>query len=198
MLILRPRTLAQVALVLALSVALLGCNSTTPSAALSSVMPSATAASLATPSASAYPTPTDSPVTPKPTQVGHPRPSIDPAQLAALLTASITLINLGDSNLAITVSIIDPTVSPPQTYQLGTYLLNSSEQVTESVPATTYQIVFHQPADAVVKSTCHLTVKDGDKVTFVAVPGGVAVSEPSFIPKTVGDLFVSTSSLCRS
>jgi hypothetical protein len=124
-----------------------------------------------------------------------PRPSFDSAAIAAYLTASITLFDLTDADLSVSVTYLD---SGGQTASLGTYLLGSSEQIAHAVPAGTYRLDFRQPAGATTGSSCAIAVKDGAAFTFIAVPGAIAVSRSGFTPKTARDLFIATSPLCRT
>ncbi len=125
-----------------------------------------------------------------------PRPSIDAQEIAAVLTSSITLLDVADTDFSATVTYIDP--SSGTKAALGTYVVGASEHLSESVPAGTYQIDFRLPSTARTTLTCTIAVKDGGAFTFVAVPGAIAVSRGVATPASAADLFVATSSLCKA
>lgn len=147
--------------------------------------PLATSVPIATASPTAEPAPSKSP---------KALPSIDQAELDAYLTASITLIDLADDDLAVTVSYLDP--DSEESIDLGTYALESMEQSTNQVPPGTYRLDFRQPASAATGPTCTIEIGDADNYVFAAVPDAVAVSRTGVKPKDARELFVSTSSLC--
>ena len=111
-------------------------------------------------------------------------------------TATITLLDLTDDGLGVTVTFLDP--SSGESDALGTYILGSSERLSNAVPPGTYQLDFREPATSNTGPRCTLEIKKGDVVSFVAVPGAIAVSRTGVRPSTVRDLFVATSSLCRA
>jgi hypothetical protein len=157
--------------------------------------PSSSPVETATPTESTAPTDSAAPTaSPEPSASHKPLPSIDQAQLDAYLTSSITLIDLADDDLSVTVSYADP--SSNESIDFGTYALASTEQMTNQVPPGTYRLEFHQPAKSTTKQTCTIEVSDSDAYTFAAVKGAVAISRTGTKPKNVRDLFVSTSSLC--
>jgi hypothetical protein len=49
-----------------------------------------------------------------------------------------------------------------------------------------------------VSETCTIEVSGGTAWSFVAVPGAIGVIRTGFTPRTKADLFIATSSLCRS
>jgi hypothetical protein len=141
---------------------------------------------------------TGAPATPH-SSVG-PRPSASPdvaaiiEASAAQFSATIRLLNLADSDIAVSVAFIDP--STPQPQDLGTYTVGASGQESDSVPPGTYRLAFKQPLGASAGSTCTIAIAKGGVVTFVAVPGAIAVSRTGYAPTKSADLFVPTSSLC--
>jgi hypothetical protein len=168
---------------------------TAPSIPVASAEPSPSLAESVAPTQGA--TPIDSAASsdsPEPSTSHKPLPSIDQAELDAYLTSSITLIDLADEGLSVTASYLDP--SSDEAIDFGTYELGATEQMTHQVPPGTYQLEFHQPADSTAKQTCTVEISDADAYTFAAVSGAIAISRTGTKPKDVGDLFVSTSSLC--
>lgn len=124
----------------------------------------------------------------------HPRPSIDSAALSAYLTGRVTLLNVADADLAVTVTYVDPAGGQPQA--LGTYSVLTFGQQTSALPAATYRLDFRQPPGSATGLTCTIAVKNGQAFTFVAVPGAIAISRVGYTPTRGRDLFVATSSLC--
>jgi hypothetical protein len=156
--------------------------------------PPPTMADTATPTVIAN-SPPPSSVTDSP--VGSPSsgPTIDPSALAAVLTSSLSVFDLTDGDLAVTVSYLDPSGGPASA--LGTYTLGASEQFSNDVPPGRYRFDFRQPATGPSGTTCTIDVPDQGTVTFMAVPGAVAVTRTGFTPLKAGDLFVATSLLCK-
>lgn len=199
----RTPTVIRALAIVALGAALAACTAaaaTTPSPTISSVPSSAVAPSPtdappppANPTASPSDTlaPTDSPT---PSRSRKPIPSLDPAELDAIMTSSITLIDLADAGLAVSVAIVDPSSTKP--FDLGTYKLGFTEQLTNQVPPGTYRLEFRQPATSKTGPGCTITIADGEAYTFAAIDGAVAISKTGESPKTADDLFVATSSLC--
>ena len=134
---------------------------------------------------------TDSPA---PSTPSKPLPSIDQAELDAYLTSSITLIDLADADLAVTVSYVDP--SSEESIDLGTYTLESTDQMTNQVPPGTYRLAFRQPANSAKGPTCTIEIKGSDGYVFAAVQDAIAISRTGVKPKDARELFISTSSLC--
>lgn len=158
-------------------------------------VPSASVGPSSAPVASPTPTeavdPTESPA---PSTSAKPRPSIDQAELDAYLTSSITLIDLADDDLVVIVSYVDP--GSDDSFDLGTYTLASTEQMTNQVPPGTYRLGFRQPADSTSESTCTIEISDADSYVFAAVDGAIAISRAGATPTDARELFVATSALC--
>ena len=65
-----------------------------------------------------------------------------------------------------------------------------------SLPPATYEFHFIFTADQSFDLACMVSLTNSSKLTFAAVPIGVAVADPSFTPQTNGDLNVASSPLC--
>lgn len=183
------RASATVALVTALA----ACSGAPAPSQVAAVSPVASLAPTAPPTPTASQPPAASPL-PAPSTSHKPIPSIDQAELDAIMTASITLIDLADADLAVTVAYVDP--GSAEAFDLGTYSLKFTEQLTNQLPAGTYRLDFRQPAASKTGPTCTIEVADGEAFTFAAIDGAVAISKTGATPKAVRDLFVATSSLC--
>ena len=127
----------------------------------------------------------------------RPRPSIDPAELAAFLTARITVFDVADADLAVTVSYVDQTSG--KVTALGTYPLGTLEQLTNAVAAGRYVLDFRLPAGAASGPRCTIDIADKEAVRFVAASAdAIAVTRTGTRPKTAADLLVSSSPLCKA
>ena len=126
----------------------------------------------------------------------RPRPSLDASQLAAYLTATLSLFDVADADVSVTLTYIDPTSGP---FEFGTYSLGASEQLSHAVPPGTYRIAFQVAPASGKGPTCTIDLNDGSTVTFfVASREAIAVTRIGFKPAKSADLFVATSSLCKA
>ena len=130
-----------------------------------------------------------------------PQPSASP-DLAAVIgsnaqyfSSKITILNLADGDLAVTVAFVDPSGGPPS--PLATFTIGPSGQQSDAVPPGTYRLGFRQ-SGSTSGSTCTITIAKGGRYTFAAVPNAIAVSRAGHTPTKAADLFVPTSSLCRT
>lgn len=193
----RTAVLQRASAIVALAAVLAACSAapavSQAAAAPSTASPSALSSVAASPSPSPSDTlaPTSSPA---PSRSTKPLPSIDQAELDAIMTSSITLIDLADDDLAVVVAYVDP--DSAKSIDLGTYSLAFTDQLTNQVPPGTYRLEFHQPAASKTGPTCTIDVADREAYTFAAVNGAVAISKAGAAPKAVRDLFIATSSLC--
>lgn len=135
--------------------------------------------------------PTDSPA---PSALAKPRPSIDQADLEAILTSSITLVDLADGDFVVTVAYID--TESDEAIDLGTYTLASMDQQTNQVPPGAYRLEFRQPASSATGPSCTIELGDADAYTFAAIEGAIAIAKAGEAPSDAAELFVATSSLC--
>lgn len=156
--------------------------------------PASSVADAPTPSPAA----TASAVPPTRTPSPRPRPSldIDPAELDAYLTSSITFLDLADEDLAVVVLYLDPSSDVP--LPLGTYTLESMDQLTNEAPPGTYLLEFHQPADSTSATSCTIEVADTQGYVFAALGDAIAISTTGSAPTDARELFVATSSLCAA
>jgi hypothetical protein len=65
-----------------------------------------------------------------------------------------------------------------------------------SLPPGSYEFHFIFTVDKSFDLNCTVTLTNSSKLTFAAVPIGVAVADPSFTPQTSADMSVQTSPLC--
>ena len=126
----------------------------------------------------------------------HPRPSIDPAEIAGYLTARLSLFNVADDDVSVSLTYIDPQSGP---FEFGTYPLGPLDQLSHEVPPGLYRVAFKVAAGPDKPPTCTIDLKDGSTVTFfVASPDAIAVTRTGTKPAKSADVFVATSSLCKA
>lgn len=168
-------------------------SSSAPTA--SPATPAPSSAPTATPAPLASETPSAVPASPAPSPRVRPSLAIDLAELGAYLTSSITLVDLAETDLAVTVAYVDS--DSGDSASLGTYTLGSMEQLTNSVPPGTYRLDFRQPADSPAGPSCTIEVGDADGYVFAAIENSVAIARTGAAPTETRELFVATSSLCQ-
>jgi hypothetical protein len=174
-----------------------GAATTIPANPAATERPSLSASPSPAPSVAESMTPTETAaptVSAAPSRSAKPLPSFDQADLDAILTSSITLIDLADDDLAVTVSYLDP--SSDQSFDMGTYTLGTMEQTTYQVPPGTYRLAFRQPASSATGPSCTIEIGDAGGYVFAALQDAVAISRTDVKPKDARELFISTSSLC--
>ena len=195
-----PGPLRSVAMAV-LTVAVAACSSggtpTSPPEAVASAAPSVapvTPEPTAAPSAEVVP----SEAAPSPTIEATPRPrpslEVDLEEVAAYLTAAITLLDLADEDLAVDVLYVDSSGGAP--FPVGTYTLEPQEQSTNAVPPGVYELTFRQPSTATSGATCTIEVGETDGYVFAALGDAIAVTRTGATPTDAAELFVATSSLC--
>jgi hypothetical protein len=121
---------------------------------------------------------------------------VDLEEVAAYLTAGITLLDLAETDIAVDVSYLDPTSGEP--FPVGTYTLEPEEQLSNSVPPGVYELTFRQPASGADAETCTIEVGETDTYVFATLGAAVAVTRAGETPGDATELFIATSSLCRA
>ena len=192
----RPSTIARTLAIGIATIALAACSAS-PGAS-SPADPTAPPTLPPTAAPSPTPSPTEPPSTPEPSPseaAASPKalPSIDQATLDAMLTSSITLLNLAEADLSVVVMYREAEAEAP--FPLGEYILASTDQQTYEVPAGFYDLQFGH-AGSGAGDACTIALADGDAYTFVAVDGAVAIARAGDAPTQASELFVATSSLC--
>ncbi len=103
--------------------------------------------------------------------------------------ANVTFVNTNETGL--TVKILN---EGQEAYSLD--LTPYEVRNFASLPPATYEFHFIFTADQPFNLSCTVTLTNSSKLTFAAVPVGVAVADPNFTPQTNADLNVQTSPLC--
>ena len=146
---------------------------------------------VSSPEAASSPVASSNPTTPGSTK---PIPSLSAKEFAQTFSASIAVFNLADTPLTIAGSIADTTTG--KFTSIGNYAVEPSGQLAEAVVPGRYRLAFHL-SSLTSATTCTLTIADGAKYTFVAVPAAIAIDLAGSPPTNSTDLFVATSSLCK-
>jgi hypothetical protein len=161
------------------------------------VTPGPTPTALATPTASP-PATTPSPATSTPPSTpgagGSPGPSA--IDLLPLLTSQITVVNLADQPLTLTVTLLDP--DSADEFEVGTFDLQPLQVTTQSVIPARLRIAFAFGGSSAATSTCTIDVADGEELQFAAIATGVAITATGQEPANAADLNVSTAARCRA
>jgi hypothetical protein len=188
------RAILRTAASLAIAGLIAACSAAAAPNAAPALSPTAAPAPTASPASSITPTPSAALATAAPSRKPRPSLDIDPAELDAYLTSSITFLDLADEDLAVVVMYVDASIEQPLT--LGTYTLESMDQVTNEAPPGTYVLEFHQPANSTSATSCTIEIADAQGYVFAALGDAIAISATGTAPTDAGELFVATSSLC--
>ena len=141
----------------------------------------------------ATPEPTAAPPTPTPDPNATPRPT--PIDIAPFLTSEITVVNLGDSQLGVTVTLLDP--ESTDEFTIGTFELQPEQATFQSVIPALFRLDFgfNGVGDA---GSCDITVADGEQVQFAVISTGVVITTSAGEPADPAEMLVATSSRCRA
>jgi hypothetical protein len=148
----------------------------------------ATAASPADPTASATSAPAETPgpnATPAPT----------PLDLRPLLTAEVTVVNLGEGLLAVRAVALDP--ESDDEYELGTFELEALQVTTQAVPPALFRLEFtYSDPPPVVAGTCTILIAEGEAIEFAVVETGAVIAAQ--LEPDAGGESVVTSARCHA
>ena len=162
------------------------------------VTPGPTPTALAAPTASP-PAATPSPATTIPPSAtpgtgGSPGPSA--IDLLPLLTSQITVVNLVDQPLTLTVTLLDP--DSDDEFEVGTFDLQPLQVTTQSVIPARLRLEFAFGGSSGTIGLCTIDVADGEELQFAAIATGVAITATGQEPANPADLNVSTAARCRA
>jgi hypothetical protein len=147
------------------------------------------------------PAPTPAPATPEPT-AGPPTPTPDPnatprptaVDVAPYLTSDLTVINLGDATLRLTVALLDP--DSTDEFVIGTFEIQPEQVNSQAIIPALFRLDFGYSgvADA---GSCTITIADGEQLQFAVVPQGVAITTSGPEPADPAEMIVATASRCQ-
>ncbi|HWH24183.1 MAG TPA: hypothetical protein VNW68_04715, partial [Candidatus Limnocylindria bacterium] len=123
-----------------------GCSANAPGPASPSPPPTASPTSppssptpTVVPPPTAEPTPSAEPTTTRTLAPGE-TPAPTPIDLLPFLTSEVTVVNLGDATLDVSVTLVDP--ESADEFELGTYALAPLQVISQSVPPARFRLDF--------------------------------------------------------
>lgn len=157
--------------------------------------PTPTAPPTPSPTPTAPPTP---PPTPGPTRTLAPgeTPAPTPIDLAPFLTAEVTVVNLGEGPLAVTVTLLDP--ESTDEYEVGVLEIQPLQVTSQAVLAFRYRLEFEYPDGSPADGgTCIINIFKGDEIQFAVLERGGVITAGAE-PDDPAELVIATSSRCRA
>ena len=156
-----------------------------------------------TATASAEPAPTPAPTrAPTATPTEEPErtlapgetPTPSPMDISALLTATLSVVNLTEEQFTITVDMYS------EGENLGTvaeFDLEPYGSLFQDVPETTYAVSAVLSDGSGEPSTCVVTIAEGAQLSFTLIGTDILIADAAHEPTSPEDLFMATSSLCE-
>jgi hypothetical protein len=148
--------------------------------------------------------PTDAPtreptqtLTPVPTRTLAPGETPDPTpfDLTPFLSAELTVVNLDDAPLAVTVTLLDP--ESTDEYEVTTIDVASLQVTSQSVLPTRYRLEFNYPGAATAAGVCVIDVAEDEEVQFAMLArGGVITTDTE--PDDPAEMAIATSPRCQA
>jgi hypothetical protein len=142
------------------------------------------------------PEPTGDP-TPLPTRTLAPGETPDPTaiDLAPFLTAELTVVNLEDDPLAVTVTILDP--ESTDEYEVTTIDIAPLQVTAQAVFPARYRLDFAYPGASGSAGVCVIDVAEQEEVQFAMLSRGGVITAGTE-PDDPAELAIATSSRCRA
>jgi hypothetical protein len=141
-------------------------------------------------------TPSPASATPAPATPGTGSPGPTAIDILPLLTSQITVVNLADQPLTLTVTLLDP--ESTDEFEVGTFDLQPLQVTTQAVIPARLRIDFAFGGSSAPSSTCTIDVADGEELQFAAIATGVAITATGQEPANPADMSVSTAARCRA
>jgi hypothetical protein len=115
--------------------------------------------------------------------------------VAPFLTSDITVVNLGDGPLGLTVTLLDP--DSAEEFTIGTFRLEPEQVTSQSIVPALFRLDFGYSGvnDA---GTCTITIGDGEELQFAVIPQGIAITSNGPEPADPAEMVVATSSRCQA
>jgi hypothetical protein len=150
---------------------------------------------MITPEPTSPPTepPTAGQPTPTPDPNATPRPT--PIDIAPFLTSEVTILNLSDAPLTVTVTLLDP--ESTDEFTIGTFHLEAGQVTHQSIVPALFRLDFGFTgvSDA---GTCAITVGEAEQIQFAVVPTGIVFATNGAEPADPAEMIVATSSRCQA
>ena len=144
--------------------------------------------------------PTDEPteiLTPEPTRTLAPGETPDPTaiDLAPFLTAELTVVNLDDAPLAVTVKFLDPESN--EEFEVTTIDVAPLQLTAQAVPPARYRLEFDYPGNSAAAGVCVIDIAEEEEVKFAMLArGGVITTDTE--PEEPAEMAITTSARCRA
>jgi hypothetical protein len=127
---------------------------------------------------------------------GTPGPGATPApsafDLRPLLTSEVTVVNLGEGPLSVSVVALDP--ESDDEYEIGTFEIMALQVATQSVPPALFRLEFAYPdTQRVDAGRCTIEIADGEAIEFAVIEAGAVIAAGR--PDVAGES-VATSARC--
>ena len=135
--------------------------------------------------------PTEGPPTPTPDPAATPRPTA--VDIAPYLTSEVTVVNLADAALSLTVALLDPDTD--EEYVVGTFDVQPNQVTTQSVIPALFRLDFAYAGNVV--GSCSVNIADGEQLQFAAIAAGIVMTTNGAEPEDPSEMLVATSSRCR-
>jgi hypothetical protein len=137
--------------------------------------------------------PTEGPPTPTPDPNATPRPTA--VDIAPYLTSQVTVVNLADTPLSLTVALLDP--DSTQEYVIGTFEVQPDQVTTQSVIPALFRLDFDYSEGASAGS-CSINIADGEQLQFAAISTGIVMTSNGTEPDDPAEMLVATSTRCQA
>jgi hypothetical protein len=191
-----------------LSLALTGCIEI---AQLPSVAPSSGPTFAPFPTHQPAVEPTLAEPTPPPTETSPEGPTVPPAanpavtadpnatprptaiDLLPYLSAQVTVVNLSDQPLSVSVLLLDP--ESTASYDVGSFDLQPLQVTTQAVVSARLHLQFYLGAGFHI-GTCTINIGEGEQIQFAVLEDGIAFTTSSGEPNDATEMLVETAKRC--
>ncbi|MFH2129332.1 MAG: hypothetical protein ABIK68_03080 [bacterium] len=120
----------------------------------------------------------------------------DIAKIFGMGPAEIQIANLSDSTLTAELTYIDDETGEErssESLEMGPYDLRT----ISGLSARTYTLTFASNSGSPEGGSCHLKVRGGDSLSFIAVPEGIGVIKNGESVSSSEEVNIQTSPICR-
>ena len=113
-----------------------------------------------------------------------------------ILTAEVTVVNLAEAPLTVTVTLLDP--ESTDAYEIGTIEVAPLQVTSQSVLSARLRLEFDYPGGSAAEAgTFVFDIEEGDEIQFAVLEqGGVITGGDE--PDDPAELVIATSSRCRA
>lgn len=106
------------------------------------------------------------------------------------------MVNLGDSPLAVTVTILDP--ESTDEFEIGTLEVQPLQVTSQSVLPSRYRLEFEYPDETAAQSAaCTIDIAEREQVQFALLESGGVITAGDE-PDDPAELVIATSARCQA